>query len=52
MYRQQSKLYQFLKNVWPYIYKAINNTIYFIFNLVRTVIKESIQMIKTGGIGD
>ncbi|GEM_PF-5634096 len=35
-----------LKKIWPTIYHCIDITIYFIFNLMKTIVRRSIEQIK------
>lgn len=42
----KERAYALLKAVWPTIYKIINSGIYFLINLVRTIIKMGIDQIK------
>jgi hypothetical protein len=51
MYQKEpNRVIKFLKQIWPYIARGINSTLYFIINLIKTIIKQTINMIKTGGI--
>lgn len=53
MYQNEpSKLQKVLRAIWPFIYKALNNTIFFLLSTIKAFIKEMIRMIKTGGIGE
>lgn len=37
-----------LKQIWPTVYRAVNNTIYFILNLIKSTVKMAIDEIKNG----
>lgn len=38
-----------MKQIWPTIYKIINNTLYFLIDLLRSAVKIAIEQIKNGG---
>jgi hypothetical protein len=49
---QESKFYIIMKKIWPFINKIVNMIVFFILDLIKSLIKESIRMIKTGGVGE
>ncbi|MEK7605216.1 MAG: hypothetical protein AAB478_01695 [Patescibacteria group bacterium] len=42
----KEKLYALLKLIWPTVYRIINGGVYFLINLVKTIVKMSIEQIK------
>lgn len=40
------RLIAYLETIWPYIYRGINGTFYFILNLIRTFFKVAIEELK------
>lgn len=43
---QQSRVIIILKQIWPFVYRAINSIFYFIVNLIKYFFKNAIKMIK------
>lgn len=35
-----------LKKIWPTIYRVINGSLYFLLNLIKSIVKMSIEQIK------
>ncbi len=51
MYQKEpNRVIKLLSQVWPYIYRGINSTLYFVINLIKSIIKDTMRMLKTGGI--
>ncbi len=51
MYQKEpNRVIKLLRQLWPYIYRGINSTLYFIINLIKSIIKDGVKMLKTGGI--
>jgi hypothetical protein len=42
----QSSFIVFLKKIWPFIYRVINTSLYFVMMLIRNFFKDAINMIK------
>ncbi|HSX08644.1 MAG TPA: hypothetical protein VLF93_00645 [Candidatus Saccharimonadales bacterium] len=42
----QSPYIVFLKKIWPYVYRVINTTLYFIINLIKNFVRDAIQSIR------
>ncbi len=38
-----------MKQIWPTIYRIINNTLYFLIDIIRSGVKIAIEQIKNGG---
>ncbi len=43
---QQSKFIIFLRKIWPFIYRVLNSTFYFILGIIKYFFKNAIAMIK------
>jgi len=42
----KERLIAYLKAIWPTVYKVLNGAIYFVFTLIRSMVKLAIQQIK------
>ena len=43
---QGNPVINFLKKIWPYIYRIINGIFYFIFSIIKNGVKSGIDQIK------
>lgn len=44
----KEQLYAMLKRVWPTFYRKLNDFLYFIFTVIREIIRIAISQIKGG----
>lgn len=43
---RQSQIINFLKQIWPYIYRLLNAVFYYIMGIIKYFFKNAIKMIK------
>lgn len=46
---EENRFKGFLINIWPAIYRILNTIIYFIINLIKTVVSIAFKQLKQGG---
>jgi hypothetical protein len=46
MYEQPSRFKAIMKQIWPFINRAINTSIYFVIGIIKEIVSEGMKMIK------
>ncbi len=44
--QEENKFLIILKQIWPTIYRVLNATLYFVFTVIRSLVKGGINQIK------
>jgi hypothetical protein len=43
---QVNPVIRFLKNAWPYVYKVINGSLYFVLSIIKSSVKAGVDQMK------
>ncbi len=46
MYQEPNRFQAFMKKIWPWVSRAITTSIYFVVNIIKTIVTEGMKMIK------